>query len=54
MILIYSNFITKSLINNSPTLVQAMARSRTGDKSLSEPMFIQDTDNQKHHSASMN
>ena len=42
-------FITKSSIDNKPTLIQVMAWRRTGDKSLPEPMLTQFTDAYMQH-----
>ena len=36
---ISSKFVVNGPINNIPALVQIMARRRTGDKPLSEPMM---------------
>ena len=44
LIRISLKFVPKGPINNIPALVQIMAWRRSGDKPLSEPMFIQFTD----------
>ena len=46
-------FVPKDPINNIPALVQIMAWHWPGDKSLSEPMIAQFTDEYMRHSASM-
>ena len=47
-------FVPNGPINNIPALVQIMARRRTGDKPLSEPMMTQFNDAYMRHSASIN
>ena len=42
-------FIPNGPINNIPELVQIMARRRSGDKPLSEPMLTQFTDDYMWH-----
>ena len=47
-------YILRSPIVIMPALVQIMARCRTGNKPLSEPMMAQFIDTYLHHLASMN
>ena len=49
LIWISLKFVTWSLINNKPALVQVMAWRWIGDKSLSEPMLFQFTDAHMRH-----
>ena len=46
-------FVPKGPMNNMPALVQIMARRRTGDKPLSEPLMTQFNDAYMRHPASM-
>ena len=42
-------FVPRSIIDNKPALVQAMAWHRTGNKPLPEPMLTQFTDAYMRH-----
>ena len=42
-------FVPKSLIDNTPALIQVMAWRRTGDKPLPEAMMTQFTDAYMRH-----